>query len=160
MMEEILEGRRDAPAAAPAVTKPSIPEAAPNQTQFFPGSSALELPPPPEEDFFQGAAGFASLSLDYETPVPEATPPIIEATVVEEVEPALVRTQPSGLEIFAMTDPFGSAKAPPPPSPVPTAIADVPSRPDETSVAGALPPRRKADDLDLDIGHFFTDEND
>jgi hypothetical protein len=160
MMEEILEGRRDPPLPAAAVTKPPVPAATANQTQFFPGASALELPPSPEEDFFEGAAEFASLSLDHETPPPDAPPPVIEATVVEEVGPALVRTQPSGLEIFAMTDPFGSAKAPPPPPPVPTAIADLPPRHDDTSIAGSLPPRRKSDDLELDIGHFFTDEND
>jgi hypothetical protein len=159
MMEEILEGRRAAPAAAAAVTKPQVvPEAVGNQTQFFPGASALELPAPPEEDFFEDAPEFASLSLDYETPDAEPAPPVIEATVVEEMEPAFVRTQPSGLEIFAMTDPFGSAKTPP--APVSPATVDVPSRPEETSVEAALPPRRKTDDLDLDIGHFFTDEND
>jgi hypothetical protein len=189
MMEEILEGRRDSPPPAAAVTRPPVRAATANQTQFFPGSSALELPPSPEVDFFEGAPEFASLSLDYETPkepsarakgeqsesrsekgggwdpgaqMEDAPPPVIEATVVEEVEvePALVPTQPSGLEIFAMTDPFGSAKAPPAPAPVPNAIADLPPRHDDTSVAGSLPPRRRTDDLELDIGHFFTDEND
>jgi hypothetical protein len=194
MMEAILEGNGDAPGAAIEPDEPEIPETHSNSaTQFFPGESALELPPPPEEDFFQNAPGFASLSLDYgassSTELPPALPevqgepsfssfselappsapveemPLIEATVVEEVEPLpphLATTQPSiplspdgpsGMEFFA-NDPFQAVDVVAPP---PTSIAtDNPFPYEETSVAASLPTRPRTEELDLDIAHFFT----
>jgi len=206
MMEAILDGRGDAPSAADEIDAPKIPEipevseaGSDSATQFFPTASAL--PPPasskspesPEEDFFHGAPGFASLSLDYgASPATELSPalpevqsepsfsrfsepappvarkeemPLIEATVVEDVQsapPALVTTRPSippspggpsGLEFFAMNDPFRAADVvAPPPTPF---SADDPLQYAETSVAALLPPRPRTEELDLDLGHFF-----
>jgi len=154
-----------------------------------------KAPEPTEEDFFHGS--FASLSLDYgassppELPralpevqsepsfssfselappaAPEEEMPLIEATVVEDVEPlppALVTTQPSipaspagpsGMEFFAMNDPF-QAKDVVAPAPTPFATDD-PLQYAETSVAASLPTRPRTEDLDLDLGHFFSDED-
>jgi len=219
MMEAILDGTGDAPSAAFQIDEPAIPEMpevreAPSNssTQFFAAASALAPPEPPqplepvapieplapiEDDFFHGAPGFASLSLDSvasspaELPLalpeeqgapafssfaevappsaPEEEMPLIEAMVVEEVEPlapALVDTQPSipagaaspsGLEFFAMNDPFRAADVvAPPPTPFAT---DDPLQYAETSVAASLPSRPRTEELDLDIGHFFSDED-
>jgi hypothetical protein len=207
MMEAILDGSGDAPSATYKRDKPGIParpEASEprtdSATQFFPAAAALEpkaspkppeVPEPPEEDFFRGAPGFASLTLDYQAssppelppalpeppsepsfssfselappPPPEEEMPLIEATVVEEaqpVPPALVTTEPSvpaspagpsGLEFFAMNDPFRAPDAvAPPPSPFAT---DDPLQYAETSVAASLPRRPRTDDLDLE--HLF-----
>jgi len=194
MMEAILEGSGD----APEPDEPEIPETRSNSaTQYFSGASALELPPPPEEDFFQNAPGFASLSLDYGAVSPAEPPPVrpevqsepsrssfselvspaapdgemplIEATVVEDVQPvppALVTTQPSipasatspsGLEFFAMNDPFRAADVvAPPPTPF---ASDDPLQYAETSVAASLPSRPKTEELDLDVGHFFSGDD-
>ncbi len=186
MMEAILDGRGDAtprPFEIDQTTGSS--ETAPNNaTQFFPTASALPPPPPPppEEDFFHGSPGFVSLSLDYEASSPTKPPPsaiedgkevqeepmpLIEATVVEEgapLPPALETTRPSiqpgspavpsGLEFFAMADPFQSADATAPP-PAPLATED-PAQYAETSLASSLPPRPRTEELDLDMGNFFT----
>jgi hypothetical protein len=92
--------------------------------------------------------------------------PLIEATVLEEppaLPPQLVATRPSiptspegpsGLEFFAMNDPFATADAAAPP---PTGFAtDDPLQYADASVAAALPSRPKTDELDLDINHFFS----
>jgi hypothetical protein len=201
MMEAILDGRGDAPSTANEPHEPEIPETRSNSaTQFFPGASALDLPPPPEEDFFQNAPGFASLSLDYTAsspavpaPVPPEAPsepsfssfsdlapprasedemPLIEATVieaavvetVEPLPPALVTTQPSipagpsGLEFFAMNDPFRAAEVVATPAPTPFATED-PFHAD-TSVAASLPSRPRTEELDLDLGQFFNRDED
>jgi hypothetical protein len=179
MMEAILDGSGDAPevsyaAEPPHPEAPKVPEAkSDSATQFFPGASALPPPPPPlppEEDFFHGSPGFAALSLDYgepdptpaPVPVPEPEPeiPLIEASVIE--EPPLAITQPSipsghgaasGLEFFAMNDPFQAAEVPAAP---PTAFAtDDPLVFAETSVAASLPSRPRTEELELDIGNFF-----
>ena len=210
MMEAILDGSGDASELDEPKT-PEMPEArSDSATQFFPAASALalplspeapeapEAPEPPEEDFFRGAPGFASLSLDYgassppELPpalpevqsepsfssfselappaAPEEEMPLIEATVVEDVEPlppALVTTQPSipaspagpsGMEFFAMNDPF-QAKDVVAPAPTPFATDD-PLQYAETSVAASLPTRPRTEDLDLDLGHFFGGDED
>jgi hypothetical protein len=221
MMEAILEGKGEAPSAPRELEEPAFPEArSNNSTQFFPGASALETPPPAEEDFFKSSPEFGSLSLDYaasppaelsgapasessassfssfaemppppsepeaEMPLIEAT--VIEATVVEEVKPIpphLAATQPSvptspdgpsGLEFFALNDPFQSPQTPPPstpppsapqpldvPSPPPTAFAtDDPMQYAQTSIAASLPGRPRTEELDLDIGHFFRRDED
>jgi len=202
MMEAILDGRGDAPSAAYEIAEPEVPEVpeAPSDgaTQFFPAASALELPPPPEEGFFQNAPRFASLSLDYGASsstelhpalpevqgepsfssfselappaAPEEEMPLIEATVVEDVEPLppqLATTEPSipavpagpsGLEFFAMNDPFRAADAV---AAAPTPFAtDNPLQYAETSVAASLPTRPRTEELDLDIGHFFAGDED
>jgi hypothetical protein len=175
MMEAILDGSGD----AQPVEVPKAPEVrSDNATQFFPGASALPsaapMPPPPppvppEEDYFQGSPGFASLSLDYEAALPPAPPepemPLIEAIVVEETAeaPGPATTRPSlpqspggasGLEFFAMTDPFQVAEVPaPPPS---SSGAEDPMQFAETSVAASLPARPRTEELDLDLGNFFN----
>ena len=91
--------------------------------------------------------------------------PLIEATVVEDVEPLppqLATTEPSipavpagpsGMEFFA-NDPFQAAGVvAPPPTPFAT---DDPFQYEETSVAASLPSRPRTEELDLDIGHFFN----
>jgi hypothetical protein len=129
------------------------------------------MPPPPSEP-------------EAEMPLIEAT--VIEATVVEEVKPIpphLAATQPSvptspdgpsGLEFFALNDPFQSPQTPPPstpppsapqpldvPSPPPTAFAtDDPMQYAQTSIAASLPGRPRTEELDLDIGHFFRRDED
>jgi hypothetical protein len=209
MMEAILDGSGDGPRAAHEKNEPEVrevPEArSDSATQFFPTASALAPAPPPEppeEDFFKGADGFASLSLDYAASPPAELPPpgrevpgepslssfselappaapevemplieatVIEATVVEEVEPvppSLVTTQPSiaadpagasGLEFFAMNDPFRSADAVAPPAA--SFTTDDPLQYAETSVAASLPSRPRTEELDLDIGHFFRGDD-
>ncbi|MGH9389357.1 MAG: DUF4388 domain-containing protein, partial [Vicinamibacteria bacterium] len=149
MMEAILDGSGDAPSAAYELDEPKIPETpdvpearSNSATQFFPTASALAPPAsskppeprePPEEDFFHGAPGFASLSLDYgasspaELPpalpkeqsepsfssfselappvAPEEEMPLIEATVVEDVEP--LPPQPATTEPSIPASPAG-----------------------------------------------------
>jgi len=181
MMEAILDGSGDAPSAAYEIAEPDVPEVpeAPSDgaTQFFPAASALELPPPPEEDFFQnpalpGVQGEPSLSSFSELAppaAPEEEMPLIEATVVEDVEPLppqLATTEPSipavpagpsGMEFFA-NDPFQAADVVAPP---PTSFAiDNPIQYEETSVASSLPTRPRTEELDLDIGHFFAGDED
>ena len=150
MMEAILDGSGDAPSAAyelePRIPEmPEVPEArSDSATQFFPAVRALAPPASPK------------------APGPHEEMPIIEATVVESVEPlppALVTTQPSmsagpsGMEFFA-NDPFQAAGVvAPPPTPFAT---DDPFQYEETSVAASLPSRPRTEELDLDIGHFFN----
>jgi hypothetical protein len=126
-----------------------------------------ELPLPPGSP---GAPSFSSFSelapphAEEEMPLIEAT--VIEATVVESVEPlppAEVNTQPAvssvpaGLEFFAMNDPFRTADAAAPP---PTAFAtDDPFQYAETSVAASLPTRPRTEELDLDLGNFFSGDD-
>jgi hypothetical protein len=85
MMESILDGSGDAPGPAFEDEAPA-PAAAPearsdSATQFFAAASALppqaptKAPEPPEEDFFSGSPGFASLSLDYTAAPPAELPP-------------------------------------------------------------------------------------
>jgi hypothetical protein len=200
MMEAILDGRGDPPGAAYALDKPPLPEIrSDNQTQFFPGASALDAPPPPpEEDFFRGSPGFESLSLDYaaappaELPraapaepgepsfssfselapppdAPEEEMPLIEATVVEDqapVSPQLATTKPSipvsssgpsGLEFFAMNDPFQASRAAA--SSLPPIAADDPMQYARPSIAASLPTRPKTEELDLDLGILGRDED-
>jgi hypothetical protein len=95
--------------------------------------------------------------------------PLIEATVLEEppaLPPQLVVTQPSiptgpegpsGLEFFAMNDPFATTEAAAPP---PTTFAtDDPLHYADASIAAALPSRPKTDELDLDVNHFFSGDD-
>ncbi len=196
MMEAILDGSGDSPSAGYELEEPAFPETRSNSaTQFFPGASALETPPPSEEDFFHDAPGFASLSLDYgaaPVEIPEASPavhdqpsfstfselappgapgeemPLIEATVVEvgPIPPQLATTKPSipaspvspsGLEFFAMNDPFQAADVA---APAATPFAtDDPLEYEETSVAASLPTRPRTEELDLDLGHFFNGDD-
>jgi hypothetical protein len=186
MMEAILDGKADAAdapqeptamrpdsatqffAAASALEPPPPP---PEEDLFHgsPGFASLSLdyaaaspPPAAEAESAPSASSFAELAPE---PAPQEEMPLIEATVVEEaapLPPQLVATQPSlpvspsGLELFAMNDPFqDSGATAPPPAPFAT---DDPLQYAETSVAAALPPRPKTEELDLDIGHFFTDE--
>ncbi|MGH9334751.1 MAG: DUF4388 domain-containing protein, partial [Vicinamibacteria bacterium] len=108
MMEAILEGAGDAGVLNYGRTAPEPPGFdSDSSTRFFEAANALEPPPPDEEpleDFFQGSASFASLSLDYDLPAHSPAPsriseiaqddahkeavPLIEATVVEIVDEA------------------------------------------------------------------------
>ncbi|HEY7820832.1 MAG TPA: hypothetical protein VIG29_21585, partial [Vicinamibacteria bacterium] len=175
MMEAILDGSGDAHAVSYEVEKPraaAVPKApearSDNSTQFFPGSSALpplppQVPSPSEEDYFEGSPGFASLSLDYESPPVPSEPemPLIEATVVEETPeaPGPATTRPSmprnpdgasGLEFFAMNESFQVAEE----------AASPPATLAETSVAASLPTRPRTEELDLDIGNFLNGKED
>jgi hypothetical protein len=97
---------------------------------------------------------------------PEEEMPLIVATVVEEVEPvppSLATTQPSiprspggpsGMEFFAMNDPFQAPEVATPPSPA--FATDDPLQYKETSIAALLPTRPRTEELDLDLGHFFS----
>jgi len=127
-----------------------------------------ELPPspdPPGEPSFSSFSEIAPPHAEEEMPLIEAT--VIEATVAESVEPlppAEVNTQPTGvspvpagLEFFAMNDPFRTADAAAPP---PTAFAtDDPFQYAETSVAASLPTRPRTEELDLDLGNFFSGDD-
>jgi len=119
-------------------------------------------------------SSFSSFSELAPPPAPEEEMPLIEATVIEAtveedpepLPPALVTTKPSiaapdgpsGLEFFAMNDPFRAADVVAPPT---TPFAnDHPFQYAETSVASSLPTRPRTDELDLDIGHFFSRDED
>jgi hypothetical protein len=155
------------------------PHPPPEEEDFFEGSPefasmsldyALSSPPelpPPETQGEPALSSFAEVAHPAE--VSEAEMPLIEATVLEDpapLPPQLVTTQPSiptspeapsGLELFAMNDPFAAAEAAaPPPTTFPTAD---PLPYADASIAAALPSRPKTDELDLDIGHFFTGDD-
>jgi hypothetical protein len=105
MMEAILDGKGDAPSASKELEEPAPPEPrSDSATQFFPGASALESPPPPDEDFFR-ASGFDSLSLDY------AAAPPVELPPAPAEEPSA-----SSFSSFSELAPPPEAPAPPAPS--------------------------------------------
>ncbi len=146
----------------------------PPEEDFFhssPGFASLSLdyaaPSRPETESEPSLSSFAELASPAE--VPEADMPLIEATVLEEpppLPPQLVATQPSiptspespsGLELFAMNDPFAPADAA---APEATAFAnDDPLQYADASIAAALPSRPKQEEIDLDINHFFAGED-
>ncbi len=155
----------------PSALPPPLPPPPPEEEDFFhgsPGFASLSL------DYAASSPEELALPPDVQEvqevrEEPEEEVPLIEAAVVEEaapVPPALATTRPSqprgaavpsGLEFFASSDPFRSgqstdAKAPPPP---PFATDD-PLQFAETSVAASLPPRPRTEELDLDMGNFFS----
>jgi hypothetical protein len=155
--------------------------ALPPEEDYFQGSegfAALSLdysaaPPEPAPQGPVEAPSFSSFAdVAPEPSAPESEMPLVEATVVEAEElappipPQLVATQPSiysgpaapsGLELFAMNDPFQVAAPQEPPSPpAPPPAEDPFRRYADASLAAALPSRPRTEDLDLDIGNFFT----
>jgi Domain of unknown function (DUF4388) len=179
-----------APPTVPSVARPELKG---NETRVdFDPPSFQDVPqtfdPPPDSPSGDsGASSFQDLDLSDSgvafaaeaPPVPERSVPAVplaKASVADAVgngepmpvvEGDLVAPEPAqtgGMEIFAMTDPFGSSGASEPP---PALVTDDPLRPleplqplhpNEPTVAESLPRRRRSQEIDPEadgLGNFF-----